>query len=383
MERLANTILIAIYAHPENYPPTLNAIEILAKKYDQVIVFFRANLAVNWTYPENVVIIPDGKIVSVQQQMQLPVFKKIKLFTTFTYQLYRLYQKHQPSVVLLYDAVALLAWSNVQRILNNKPLIWYHNHDKIERHEIGKYSIGWFALRAEKKMFPRLSLFSLPSNERKQFFPMKTLMGQYSFLPNYPALSFYQRFEQQRALKKDLNLVYQGAVNDEHGLEEIINILGERIDNKTLHLTIYGSPTPTYRVKLMKLAEQYDVQKQVHFGGRIPYRELPAYTGQHHIGIAINKPKGIIYKTGGTASNKIYEYAALGLPVLYFDSTHYRKHLAAHDWAFATDLTVASLLTTLQNVCNNYQSLSRAARKDFSEQLNFEANFQPILKQLA
>jgi hypothetical protein len=84
--------------------------------------------------------------------------------------------------------------------------------------------------------------------------------------------------------------------------------------------------------------------------------------------------------TVGTASNKIYEYAALGLPVVLYDTPHFRHHLGERRWAFFTTLSETSLLHTLQVVTECYDDAARAATEDFHRELNFERVFTPALR---
>jgi len=84
-------------------------------------------------------------------------------------------------------------------------------------------------------------------------------------------------------------------------------------------------------------------------------------------------------KTLGTSSNKIYEYAASGLPVLLFDNAHFRNHLGQYKWAFFTDCTYESLIVNLEEIILNYPTLSNQARLDFEDKLNFENFIHPVI----
>jgi len=373
-----NTILVAIYAHPESYPPTLSAIELLAKKFDKVIVLFRANTMKKWTYPQNVELVADGTVIEVKEQRALPIYKKIGLFARFIRQLFRIQKKHQPQSILLYDSMAAFAWDCFGRFWKYDGSLWYHNHDKLETESMRKFSMNWLALKAEKRIFPSLDIFTLPANERQIYFPIANFKGQYFFLPNYPSLSFFKPFKANRPLGDTIKLVYQGAICAEHGLEEIIGLLPFTINGKSLSLSIFGDIQDSYRLFLTDLAIRYKVLDRLCFNKRVAYQDLPHHTTEHHIGIAINKPSSINYETAGTASNKIYEYAALGLPIIYYGSTHYIKHLAPYDWAFATDVSSESLCSILETISNNYPELSKSARHDFETTLNFESFFKKI-----
>jgi len=238
--------------------------------------------------------------------------------------------------------------------------------------------MNWLALKAEKRIFRAIDFFSLPANERQVYFPLNDFSGQYFFLPNYPSLAFFKQFKAKRPLEDTLKLVYQGVICAEHGLEEIISLLPFTIQGKRLSLTIIGQINDKYRLFLTDLSIRYKVEDRLHFKNRVAYQELPLHTTQHHIGIAVKKPSSINFETAGTASNKIYEYAALGLPIIYHGSPHYIKHLDPYDWAFATDLSSESLLVILEDISANYQELSRMARHDFETTLNFESFFEKI-----
>jgi hypothetical protein len=46
--------MVAIYSHPEYYPPTLNAIDQLSEIAESIIVVTRNNKFSSWEFPENV-----------------------------------------------------------------------------------------------------------------------------------------------------------------------------------------------------------------------------------------------------------------------------------------------------------------------------------------
>src|SRR5690606_23526552 len=111
----------------------------------------------------------------------------------------------------------------------------------------------------------------------------------------------------------------------------------------------------------------------------VSYAELPKITANAHVGIAVNIPDNIMYATGGTASNKIYEYAAVGLPIFYYDNVHYKNHLSKFKWAIPTDLSTNQLSQQIEYIKREYKILSEAALEDFESDLNFENSFKPVL----
>ena len=336
-----------------------------------------------WQFNSNVELIPSGKLMGIKDQEQSSVIKKIGFFLGFTLRLLYLIKKHKPKVVLLYDSMPLFSYFLIKQIVGYKPVLWYHNHDIIEKSVSRKLSIGWLAGVFEPKMLPYLNIFSLPAEERKVYFPMSQFKGSYFFIPNLPLKSFYkQYYKPKQKPEQEITLLYQGMIGQNHAFEEIIELLDPKISNMLLSLTLIGPVNEIYKKSLVDLAKKYNVTDQLHWIPRLLYSELPRATMKYHIGLAIHNIENVQYSTGGTASNKIYEYDACGLPVLYFDNQHYSKHLSKYKWAVPTSLTKRSLINAVELINSNYVELSIAARSDFENELNFEKHFKKIIDNL-
>jgi hypothetical protein len=383
LKTLDISVACGIYFHPEAYPPTLYALDELAPTASNIYVIHRPHLKNEWSYAFNVQLIPSGRPLEIKQQEKSNLLKKIFYFLQFTWTLYKIIQSKKVDLVILYDTMPLFSFALIRRFLRNKVLVWYHNHDVVELSQMRKYSIGWFAAKWESKMFRHLDIFSLPSMERKKYFPIQILKGEFVFLPNRPSKKFYNRFlRSSKPQNGIIKLIYQGSITSTHGLEEIISILDQPIGEHQLELHLAGRISKEYQDQLTQLANDYQVSSQVIFHGLLPYKKLPALTTSCDIGIAINKPVGIIYQTGGTASNKIYEYVACGLPVLYYNIAHYREHLEKYSWAVPTNLSSSSLLSAIREIVLNYEAKAQSADEDFENELNYEKAFQKVAQVL-
>ena len=191
--------------------------------------------------------------------------------------------------------------------------------------------------------------------------------------------TFYKQFYiPKHRPKKEIKLLYQGTASKGHGLEEIIEILNSKIAGRDLSLTLIGNISEKYKDNLTMLAKDRNVLDRLYFRKREQYAALPLLTRDYDIGLAIHEPIGVIYSTAGTASNKIYEYAALGLPILLFDDVHYSNHLGNYPWTRFTDLSSESLIYCLSDILNLYDEISASAHGDFLSELNFETNFRRI-----
>ncbi|HQQ96799.1 MAG TPA: glycosyltransferase [Cyclobacteriaceae bacterium] len=307
---------------------------------------------------------------------------KLWSFLRFVALLARQIVIHRPSWILVYDPMALLAYRLVAWINLYGSKLWYHNHDVFEPSMVRKFSIQSLAGHAEQGMFAKIDLFTLPADERKKNFPMHQLAGIYHLVPNYPARRFYDQFYKPRQLGTRVRLIFQGAISEGHGFEEIIDLLHCKVSGRSLHLTLIGFVNEKYKDQLLARAEQAGVADRLDIQPYVSYVDLPGITKNHDIGLGIYAKSNDFHLSLGKASNKMYEYAAVGLPILVFDNSHFRGHLGSHRWVFFTDLSKTSLLKQMEELTQNYEQRSLDAHQDFIKALNFEAAFDPIRKHL-
>jgi len=358
------------------YPPTLNAIHELAGMFEKVIVLYRNSVFNDWVYPDNVILIPHGRDISIRQQEQLSTLQKIFAFAGFTFKQYKTCLKYRPEQVLLYDSIALFSHHLIRRVLPAKP-VWYHSHDVAESGSVRKYSIAWFSFSAEKRAFNYIDMFTLPAKERLQYFPVEKLKGKYFVIPNYPLLAFYKKFYAKKQLAQNVRLIYQGHISELHGIEQIIELLPEKIGGYEIFLVLKGPCKEEYKKQLEKRVTELGVIEKVQFIGVTAYAEVPAICSTCHIGIGIHAKQDFMNTSLGTASNKLYEYAAVGLPVLYYKNSHFDDYLGVYDWAFATSLNTDDIHQQIGEIITNYSEISASANSDFVNELHFEKQFEP------
>ena len=376
-----NHITVLIYAHPELYPPTLSAIEELSQIADTIDVVTRNMLASKWEYPKNVRVHYINKKKYVGFGIEKVSFGlKIIHFLKFVMMSHRLIKKNKSKIVLAYDAIPLYVAHLLKATLKKQDsLLWYHNHDVTDLSKANYFSIMSIASRKQDSAIQNIGMFSLPSKERLVYFKNIPKEINPIIIPNYPLKKVYSKhIKKEIKTTSRLKLVYQGSIGKGHGLESIIKILNQPINNKSLELHLVGKIRAPYLQQLNTLAKQNGVLDRFEYHGMKPFTQLPAFLSGFDVGIAIHKPYNITYATGGSASNKIYEYAAIGLPVLLFDNEHYRSYLGDNNWSFFTDLTHDSLINSLMAIHDSFSVATLAARKDFLEKYNYGNCFQKI-----
>jgi glycosyltransferase involved in cell wall biosynthesis len=375
---ISRDVLITVYSHPEFYPPTLNLINELSKKFDRVVVLSRNVFESNWIYPENTIIHVSGRKTTIRESENTSTLKKVFSFMEYTWSLLKIIIGNKPEMLVICDPIPTLAYKIINPFSFQKIQLWYHNHDILEVEKVKKYSISWFAHYSEKQIFSKLSLFTLPAEDRKRFFPIKKFKGNYFLLPNYPRISFFAQFKKVEQNMNEIRLLFQGSIGPNHGLEEIVQILDDQINKKSLKLVLKGFCSIEFKNKLLNLAEQNGVTDKIEFHGITSYVEVPVLMSTCQIGIAIHKGQDVMNSTLGTSSNKIYEYAAMGLPVILFDNEHFRKYLSNYKWCSFTDASPEDLIQVISTIDSNYNVMSSQAAITIEHELNYEIEFNKI-----
>jgi len=375
-------VLLCMYGGlPE--PPTMNAILVLSQ-YFKSVTFLRNNLDFPAeSYPLAPVLKEIGAHIHVQDAAKKSTLWKFRRFAKYCLALRKELRTKKFRLVIIHDYLGLLAFWLVKRRVGFDGLAWFNSYDAIDVDHIqfGKYSLMGMVIKNHEKMFAELDYFSLPAIERMPYYPADRVKKETFMIPNFPVIRFYEPYYLARKVSDQpiIRLIYQGALGKQHGYEDIIKILHRTVQGKPLQLVLKGWISEEYKQELLQLAEQHGVADKLIFEKFSLYSSVPQLASTCTIGLAIFTKQDIMNKTLGTASNKIYEYAAVGLPVILYDSPHFRQYLESREWAYFTDLSESSLLDVIGSVMDNYQDLSASAYQSFLDDFNFEKVFTPAL----
>lgn len=310
------------------------------------------------------------------------IIQKVYQFLTFCRKFRTVVKEHRPPLIIVHDNLALYALFLALKTIKCDSKLWYHSHDIADPGLIRKYSLGWFACRVETKIFHKLDLFTVPSRERLAFFPINLLKRRPSIVPNYPLLN-YANDQRSEVPGRIMKILFQGVIAGNRGLEEVIDFLADFNEELlSCHLIIIGPVEPAYRRSLEGLIADKGVTKEVEIKPRVAFQELIKETLGCHVGLATLKPSNINLKSLGTASNKIFQYASCGLPVILMDTPINRNQFNKYPWVFHTDLSKNSISEILKDISENYMNYSEAAQMDFKSNLNFEKVFRSALKKI-
>ncbi len=374
-------ILVAMYSGlPE--PPTLNALLVLSKWFRSVL-FFRNKLE----FPiENYLHQPLLKEIGLELDTRDAAKKntlwKLSRFANYCLALYKELRSKKYRLVIFHDYLSLLAFWLVKRWSGYNGLTWFNSYDVLDMQKfpVGRFSLISLVVRNHGKIFSELDYFSLPALERKQYYPVNKVKRETFFIPNFPAASYYAPHYQPKKMDEPvIKLIYQGALGKGHGYENIIGILDKTIHGKPLQLILKGWIAEEYKEELIRLAESRRVGDRLRFEGFSAYSSVRQLASTCTAGLAIFTGNDIMNKTLATASNKIYEYMAVGMPVILYDTPHFREYFEGKPHFFFTDLSEQSLLSVLENIAGNYEAASASAFGNFMEHHTFEKVFTPAL----
>ncbi|MDP4266025.1 MAG: glycosyltransferase [Bacteroidota bacterium] len=173
-------------------------------------------------------------------------------------------------------------------------------------------------------------------------------------------------------------IIYQGALNVERGLEEMIEAMTHLRDNKIV-LLLCG--TGDIIEKLKEMAIRLNLSDKVIFTGQIPFINLKYYTAIADIGISIERADNENYKC--CLPNKLFDYIQARIPILasplpeikkIFDKYNIGCLIESHDPAHIADKVKYMLENT------NQQKLWKDTLSKAAEEYCWEIEEKEFLK---
>ncbi|MEZ4951240.1 MAG: glycosyltransferase [Saprospiraceae bacterium] len=160
--------------------------------------------------------------------------------------------------------------------------------------------------------------------------------------------------------EKNTVILYQGALNDGRGIEQMIAAM-EYLEDVELRLIGEGDLSDDLRAMV---AEKH-LSHKVKFLGYVLPDDLPKHTRAAHIGINLLENKGLNYYY--SLANKAFDYIQAGKPSLHMDFPEYRKLNEQFDvFLLLQSLDpkeIAAAIQKLKDDKNLYKKLSENCRK--------------------
>jgi glycosyltransferase involved in cell wall biosynthesis len=293
--------------------------------------------------------------------------------------------RRKPSLVYTYDSPAFVAASLIRRY-RNFPLV-YHCYDQWEPERQSRLSLRrQLDLRAFREG-TRASLVIFPEQARADYYMTRsgdrrppTILPNYPKLDLVPALEDFDALIERRFARREL--LYTGTIDAAVALPETLTALAGMPGS----IRVFGNAKAQTRHQLDGLVERLALADRVSFSRWLPYHEMIATSMDATIGLSLYKPVSLNYAAMVSASNKLWEYAARGMPAVVPDTENYRSKLSGEEWvAFADPHDPASIARGLHwflDDRNRYARAARAARLAFEQRYNFELVAPRVIEQL-
>lgn len=120
--------------------------------------------------------------------------------------------------------------------------------------------------------------------------------------------------------------IYVGGLMPGRGLEQTIDALALA---PQIHMRAIGPGSPQYRASLLARAASLGVAERIELQPPVPPAQLPAALAEATMGLCLIQPVCRSYEL--TLPNKLFEYAAAGVPVLASDMPTMASLVRKHD----------------------------------------------------
>lgn len=374
MMRAALAVQHVFYANPDQYPPIVNSVRLLAAAGYQSDLFCRftgEGEPVAWPERTDLIRIDNREASSWRE------------YIGFVSQALRR-ASGDACLYVGHDMHGFLpAWLLSRRYRH--PLV-YHCHDFAENAR----GAGRFVKVFEQLFARTAELVIVPDAERgKEIARALALKQLPQIVANAPlrlsrtsgedlllALATQERKHQQILLR-------QGRIGPGHAIEATIRSI-PLWASREWGLVLIGIGEPEYLGTLKHLARELDAAEQLTILPPVSYDEVLRLTPGADVGHALYEPTHINNRYITTASNKIMEYMAAGLPLLVSDRPSLRAFVETHGCGLAAhESSPESIARSVNALLGNPDLAARlgaAGAKAFEEELNYERQFAPVLK---
>jgi glycosyltransferase involved in cell wall biosynthesis len=252
------------------------------------------------------------------------------------------------------------AW--IVSVLRRKPLIYEAREISTDREAFQGFSglVGLF----EGFLARRAEGFITTTQMRAEYFEDRYGLERVTVVQNRPP---YKAPVESDHLRKALALgssevicLYQGGLQQGRGLPELLRAATE-VPNA--HFVLLGAGLMESDLK--RLAKELELEDRVHFLPPVPFSELHAWTASADVGVQLLQNTCLNHYT--TDSNKLFEYAMAGLPVVASDFPEIRAIL--DQWGFGIPVDPADherVVAVLKRITQSHadrEMLSAAAKR--------------------
>lgn len=283
-----------------------------------------------------------------------------------------------PADIYHFHELELVPFMIILKILSRKPVIF----DIHEDFEVQYRKARWLAGRPLKFVLVSISRLLLFIScifdgivlafdyRRKYLFDKKPLC----ILRNYPIKNMFGRFPYPDD-KKGNYVLYTGGISRRRGIEEMIEAV--RIANKKVDVKLLLIGKPIEAGILPLIEANRDI---VDYRGFLDWKEAVEIYRIAKVGLYIVHPTSGL---AGNLPNKIFEYMAMGIPIIASGEESWRRYIEETDSGFIIDgfepTCYAEKIVYLFKNKDEARRLGANGRYAFETHFNWEAESKKLL----
>ncbi len=376
-------LLCVFYANPDNYPPTYSAVALLSQHFDVHIVCRKTDRE-SRLWPAGVRLDRIGPSQTQDEAAARSHVEKAEEFASFCWAVRRALGTTAPAVVLAYEAHALSAL----RVAGCRKPIVYQRHEVEELDEIDRRSLGWWIHQHARQASRDVALMVFPEATRARYYQSHVpVRAEVLVVPNSPLASSFPvpDIASLVELRREAPLVfYRGSLGPANGIREAIR--ARSFVGLPTKLKLAGSASPAFQTELTTLVDELALRDRVSFDGFVPFDELNRRTQYGSIGLMLYQAASTNWSNIASANNKLYEYAACGVPGIVPDREDFRDFLKGEEWIRYVDPTdpraIGATIEEMLSDWSGYVQMCHTARRRFEQRFNYEAVFGPMLERI-
>lgn len=363
------------YANPDSYPPIINSARVSSAAGHQMHIFCRTTGAPpNVTYPPFVTV----------ERMSVNARNTMLAYLAFVRMTLR-QSDGSASVFVGHDMHGFL----IARLLSarfHRPLV-YHCHDFAERGP--SLALGGRLVKTFEERYARTAeIVIVPDAERAQ------AMGTALRLPRPPLIvanaplkrpelsTRLQELLAERGHDFSRILFRQGRIGVGHAIEATVRSLPHWQD-PSWGFVVMGFADDDYINHLHSVARQEGVGDRFVILPPVAYDEVARFTTGASVGHALYEPLHVNNRYITTASNKIMEYMAAGLPILTSDQPGLRALVERYNCGLTADesdpASIAAAVNALLGDPQRARQMGANGANAFDEEFRYDKQFAPVL----
>jgi glycosyltransferase involved in cell wall biosynthesis len=377
LDEEARVVQAVLYTNPDGLPPAINAARVLSRAGFRVDMICR-DYKQRWTiaYP------PGTTVRRVKKRASSSSLE----YVDFVVRAIRMADRS--AVAIVGHEMHGLVPARLLATLSRKPLI-YHCHDFVE--VTRRVSAGARVVRALERRFARTAdVVVVPDAGRAEVIARELRLTRPPLVvANAPlerpsgSREVLREALRGRGLCFEATVLRQGVLGPGHAIEATLRSLPQWA-GKRWGFVLMGSGERRYLDGLMDLAASLGVEEQFAILPPVGYDEVARFTVGGDVGHALYDPVNVNHSYMGTASNKVMEYMAAGLPILVSDTDSFRPLVQRYACGTTVDETSPSAIAVAVNSLlgnpERRRAMGEAGARAFDEVFSYERQFAPLLE---